>query len=335
MLTPDFFTPVTVPPGEAPRLFIIVDTEEEFDWSAPFSRASVGVTAIQEAGRLQQAVAPFGLKPTYVVDYPVASTPSSAEKLAAFAHAGECRIGAHLHPWVTPPFDEPLVPAMSYGCNLGEPIERAKIHTLTRTISTTMGIQPRIFKAGRYGLGQSSVKILESLGYDMDASVIPHMDFRGESGPSFLGFTPRPAVFGNARRMLELPCTTGFIGTARSAGEWLHGMASSAVMQPLKAVGILSRTGLLNKVMLSPEGNTLDEMKALTRALFGDGLRTFALTFHSPSLQPGCTPYVRTTADRDAFVTTIQRYCDFFFGELNGQPTTAEELFEQLGAAGA
>ena len=328
MLTPDVFTPINVPVSTAPQLFIIVDTEEEFDWSAPFSRESVSVTAIQEVGRLQKTVAPYGLKPTYVVDYPVAATSSSAETLGAFALAGECRIGAHLHPWVTPPFDEPLVPEMSFGCNLGEPIERAKIQTLTDTITAQFRVRPRVYKAGRYGLGATTVSILESLGYDVDTSVIPHMDFRAESGPSFLGFSPKPAVFGNARRMLELPCTTGFIGSARSMGEGLHSVASSAALEPLRAVGILARSGLLNRVMLSPEGNRLDEMKALTRALHRDGLRTFALTFHSPSLKPGCTRYVKTGADRDAFLDTIDRYCDFFFSEMNGRATTAEELFE-------
>jgi hypothetical protein len=328
MLTTDVFTLIDVPASSAPQLFIIVDTEEEFDWSAPFSRESVGVTAIQEVGRLQKTVAPYGLKPTYVVDYPVASTSSSVDMLGAFADAGECRIGAHLHPWVTPPFDEPLVPKMSFGCNLGQPIERAKIENLTATIAARLKVRPRVFKAGRYGLGTSTVSILESLGYDVDTSVIPHMDFRGESGPSFLGFSPKPAVFGNARRMLELPCTTGFTGAARRMGESLHGVASSAALVPLRAVGILARSGLLNRVMLSPEGNTLDEMKALTRALHADGLRTFALTFHSPSLKPGCTRYVKTGADRDAFLGTIDRYCDFFFSEMNGSATTAEELFD-------
>ena len=328
MLTTDAFTPITVPATSAPQLFIIVDTEEEFDWSAPFSRESVAVTAIQEVGRLQRTVAPYGLKPTYVIDYPVAATSSSVETLGGFAHAGECRIGAHLHPWVTPPFDEPLVPKMSFGCNLGQPIERAKIQQLTDTIAARLKVRPRVFKAGRYGLGTTTVSILESLGYDVDTSVIPHMDFRAESGPSFLGFSPAPSVFGTARRLLELPCTTGFTGAARRMGETLHGLASSAALEPLRAVGILARSGVLNRVMLSPEGNTLDEMKALTRALHRDGLRTFALTFHSPSLKPGCTRYVTSEAGRDAFLDTINRYCDFFFTEMNGRPTTAEELFD-------
>ena len=110
MLTTDVFTPIDVPASTAPQLFIIVDTEEEFDWSAPFSRESVGVTAIQEVGSLQKTVAPYKLKPTYVVDYPVASTSSSVETLGAYANAGECRIGAHLHPWEIDP-DQPRLQA--------------------------------------------------------------------------------------------------------------------------------------------------------------------------------------------------------------------------------
>jgi hypothetical protein len=329
-MKPSFFAPIAEPPSSRPKLFVVVDTEEEFDWSAPFARENVSVTAIQEVGRLQRIVAPYGLKPTYVVDYPVASTSASSATLGEIAHRGECRIGAHLHPWVTPPFDEPLVPAMSFGCNLGPAIEGQKIAHLKDAIVRNMAVQPRVYKAGRYGFGETTAEILEAQGFTIDASVVPHMDFTSESGPSFSGFTPRPGKFGRSRPMLELPCTTGFIGTVRTMGESVHRAASAEWLKPTRAIGILARTGLLNKVMLSPEGNTLDEMRALTRALHDDGLRTFAMTFHSPSLKPGCTRYVRTTAERDAFLGTIDKYCDFFFGELGGKPTTADELYEEL-----
>ena len=91
MLKPSFFTPISEPAGRQARLFIVVDTEEEFDWSAPFARENVSVTAIQEVGRLQRVVARYGLKPTYVVDYPVAATAASSAALATIAHQGECR----------------------------------------------------------------------------------------------------------------------------------------------------------------------------------------------------------------------------------------------------
>ena len=52
-LSPAFFSPVSNGIDQRPQLFVVVDTEEEFDWSQPFSRANVSVSAIDEIGRLQ------------------------------------------------------------------------------------------------------------------------------------------------------------------------------------------------------------------------------------------------------------------------------------------
>src|SRR5260221_6316145 len=100
-LLPDFLTPARQLRAGPPQLFVVVDTEEEFDWSAPYSRDNVSVTAIDEVGRLQAVLARFGVTPTYVIDYPVASTTSSAERLAGLARNVDCHIGAHLHPLVS------------------------------------------------------------------------------------------------------------------------------------------------------------------------------------------------------------------------------------------
>lgn len=321
-------TPVSQPPTDAPQLFVVVDTEEEFDWSAPFSREAVGVTAIAEVGRLQAILAPYRITPTYVVDYPIAATDFSARRLSELAKAGDCHIGAHLHPWVNPPHLEALSARTSYACNLGASLEHDKIERLTEAIGVGIGVVPRAYKAGRYGFGATTARIVEQLGFDVDLSVNPHMDFSSDGGPTFEAFEPVPFVFGHSRRLLELPCTTGFIGTARRFGRPLHRAASK--LETFRGVGVLARSGALNKVMLSPEGNTFTEMRALTETLYrSDGVRTFALTLHSPSLKPGCTEYVRTAADRDAFLATIDRYCEFFCGTLDGVPTTPAGLYDQ------
>ncbi len=329
-MSPSFLTPAALPSDVRPHLCVVVDTEEEFDWTAPLTREAVDTSAIADTWRLQDVLRPYGLKPTYVIDYPVATTQASADTLAEIARRGECQIGAHVHPWVNPPYTEPVTPPNSYGCNLGEDLERSKIRVLTEAIGEHLGCQARIFKAGRYGFGATTARILEDLDYHVDLSVNPHMDFRGDGGPVFYGIDPVPATFGVRRRLLELPCTTAFIGLARRAGEALHRAASSRWLAPLRAVGVLSKSGVLNKVMLSPEGNTLDEMTRLSDALLADGVRVFSLTFHSPSLKPGCTPYVRTAADRDALLRTIDRYCDYFLGRLNGVASTPDDLYRQL-----
>ena len=316
--------PLRLPPGTPPMLFVIVDTEEAFDWSAPLSREAVDVSAIAELWRLQEICGRYGITPTYVIDFPVAATPSSAATLAELAHRGECRIGAHLHPWVNPPYDEPLRPAMSYACNLPAGLEREKIARLKETIVERLDVEPRVYKAGRYGFGPTTAAALDSLDFDVDVSINPRMDFSADGGPDFEHYDAFPFMFENG--LLELPCTTGFTGAARGLGSTLHRAASSKWLEPLRAVGILARGGVVNKVMLSPEGSSLDEMCSLTDCLFDDGVRTFALTLHSPSLKPGCTPYVRTPEQLGRFLQTIDSYCEYFFGVRGGVASTPADL---------
>jgi hypothetical protein len=324
------FEPIRFSTSQPPELHVVVDTEEEFDWSAPFSRDAVSVTAIAELPRLQAVLEPYGVRPTYVIDYPVAATPASAAMLRELSSAGRCDVGAHLHPWVSPPYSEPLGPKTSYACNLGLDLELDKILRLKEAIVEHVGVTPRVYKAGRYGFGPTTAEALEALDFDVDASVNPRMDFTADGGPSFEHFRPEPAFFGKRRRLLELPCTTDYIGAARRIGPALHRAASAPALERFRAVGLLARSGALNKVMLSPEGNTLEEMRALTARLHADGVRTFALTLHSPSLKPGCTRYVASAGERDAFLGAIDRYCDYFFGALGGVASTPARLFDRL-----
>src|SRR5262249_36102080 len=155
------------------------------------------------------------------------------------------------------PADEALSAPMSYGFNLDGDLEREKIGRLTKAVTDGIGVKPRVYKAGRYGFGKSSARTLEDLGFDVDVSVNPHMDFTHDGGPSSVGFDARPWWFGGGRRMLEVPCTTAFRGLARRLGEPLHRTASAPWLASLRAVGVLARSGTLNRVMLSPEGSTL------------------------------------------------------------------------------
>jgi hypothetical protein len=67
-------------------------------------------------------------------------------------------------------------------------------------------------------------------------------------------------------------------------------------------------------------------MRRLTLSLSQRGLRTFTFSLHSPSVMPGCTPYVRTATERDKFLDTCRRYFQFFRDELGGESLTTAEL---------
>lgn len=89
-------------PGHAPVLLVVVDTEEEFDWSKPFDRESRGVTSIVANERVHEIYDRFGLRPTYCIDQCIAENHDAVRFLSQMLNADKCQIGTHLHPWVTP-----------------------------------------------------------------------------------------------------------------------------------------------------------------------------------------------------------------------------------------
>lgn len=323
--------PADLPTGHAPVLAVIVDTEEEFDWSKPLSRTNRGVTAIERLEASHEAVYdPLRLKPAYVIDHPVAATPSSARILRRLQDEGRCEVGTHLHPWVNPPDAEIVTSTTSYAGNLPPELEHAKLSLLTDVIADAMGHRPVLYKAGRYGAGPNTGQILASLGYRMDASVVPWMSFGDDGGPDFRAIPVRPYWFGPKQDLLELPLTSGFCGLLRGFGPRLHRPITRPLGMRLHAPGILARTRLFERVRLSPEGCTLAEMQRLTRTLMRDGVRVFTLTYHSPSVAVGHTPYVRTEAQLRAFLATIRDYATWFRDSLGGAFRTPSEIRTML-----
>jgi hypothetical protein len=140
---------LTPPAAWPPTLVVVIDTEEEFDWTAPFQLANTAVTNAGFQPLAQSIFDSHGLVPTYVIDYPVASKPAAVAVLGTFAAEGRREIGAHLHPWVNPPAEGLVDVRHSYPGNLPAAIERRKLTALTEAIAGGFGARPRVHKAGR------------------------------------------------------------------------------------------------------------------------------------------------------------------------------------------
>lgn len=314
------------PAGLPPLLLVVIDTEEEFDWSRPHDRASRSVNCIPEQGRAQELFARHGIVPTYVVDHPVAATPSSAAIFRAWAADGSCIVGAHLHPWVNPPDREEVNARNSYPGNLPPELEREKLRILTEVIADNIGVRPVIYKAGRYGLGPNSPDILTDLGYEIDLSVVPATDFGADGGPDFRGLPHDPYWFGRDGRLFEVPLTRGFPGRLNGWGEAVYGAADSAIGRRLRMPGMLSRLGLVERIALTPEGISLADASRLVDHLLRQGRRVFTYAYHSSSLLPGGSPYVQTDEGRQRFLDKMDGFLNYFMNELGGRGTTPFEL---------
>jgi hypothetical protein len=317
---------------DRPTLLVVVDTEEEFDWSAGFDRANTGVAHMREIERFQGVCDEFGVRPVYVVDHPIATQEESAAPLRAILARGGCEVGAHLHPWVTPPFDEEVNARNSYPGNLPRELERAKIAALVRAIRDGLGVRPLSYKAGRYGFGPNTAALLVEHGFEVDLSPFPPFDLGEDGGPDWSGAPVEPFWL-EGGRLLSIPTTGGYVGWASGAGPAAFRLASRPALRRARLPGILARLGAVERLHLSPEGYAPEHHRRITRSLLARGVRVFTFALHSPSVLPGCTPYVRNDAELLRFLDACRRYFEFFLAELGGRSETAIEVRRRLAAA--
>lgn len=313
---------------DQPVLSVVIDTEEEFDWAKPHSRESTGTAALKNIDHVQDIFDFFGVVPCYVVDYPVATHSEHNEKLRGIHADGRCVIGAHLHPWVNPPHSEPVNRHNSFPGNLDKALELEKLTVLTDEIEKAFGERPKCYKAGRYGIGINSIESLESLGYRVELSPTPGFDYSCEEGPDFSHYSNRPFRYGNGS--LCLPCTGGFIGRFGEKSPKIYEWATAGIISPFRVPGILARLGLLERIRLSPEGYTLEELIRLTEFLLNQGVKFFTLSFHSPSVEDGRTPYVQNREELKGFLNTIHDYLTSFKSDIGGRFSDPLRILNEL-----
>ncbi|UVO54012.1 WalW protein [Sphingomonas sp. SUN039] len=307
-----------VPPSEDARLHLpdsfgtrfamFGDAEEEFDWNGPFRRESTSTATIRALPEANARFRAAGLDPCWMVDWPVVDNPDSGTIMRELVASGECTVGTQLHPWVSPPFEEEVTRRNSYTCNLPYDLQREKLRRLTDRIEEVTGARPTAYRAGRYGVGRHTASLLREFGYALDVSVRSCFDYRSQGGPNFSRHPLWPWKVGDG--LYELPLSTAYTG---HFNRWPGLYLAESIR------GTLARTGLLARIPLTPEGVPLADALEAIEALLGEGHRLFSLSFHTPSLVPGHTPYVRDAAD----LATFWRWWDGVFDRFAARGVTA------------
>jgi hypothetical protein len=113
-------------------------------------------------------------------------------------------------------------------------------------------------------------------------------------------------------------------------GEKAAWLFDSPGAERLHVPGVLARTGLVARSKLTPEGTPAAEQCRLLAAMARRGHRIFSLTYHSPSLEPGHTPYVRDEAALARFLRDIEQVLTFFRDEMGGRFTTLSAVYRDF-----
>ena len=160
----------------------------------------------------------------------------------------------------------------------------------------------------RHQFGPNTRPLLAERGYRIDSSVRARYDYRADGGPDF-------RAVGNAAYrvdgLVELPFTTVYAGALRRQGG--------------------AGYDLLGRVSLTPEEMPVADALQAIEVAVAAGERLLILSFHSPSLEPGHTPYVRNADDLAQFWA----WWEAVFARLDRLGVRAAGLDEVIAASGA
>lgn len=298
------------------KVFITIDTEED-DWGVYRSTGST-TDNILLLPLLQDLFDRYGAVPTYLINYPVAQDSRARSLLSGFFEKGRCDLGTHCHPWNTPPFEEEIGESASMLCNLPYDLVMKKIETLHEAIRNSFFIEPRCFRAGRWGFGPGAAKAIHHLGYEVDTSVTPFVNWEKQDGPNF-SKSPNDAYRFNPDDilsiqtdgpMLEVPPTIGFHQRATKLCSFFYRNILANPLAQWKIIGLLERMNILNFCWLSPE---LFDSREMIRLAQRHQTRTSFLnmSFHSTSLLPGKSPFVRNAEELGNFLKRIEEFLQF------------------------
>lgn len=312
------------------KLVITIDTEED-NWD-DYSPSSTKISHMERLRRAQDLFDELGYRPTYLITYPMATTDEAIRFFTDTASSGRCEVGAHCHPWNTPPFEEETTPVNSMLSNLPPGLQFRKIRNLHEAIEKNLGINATSFRCGRWGYSNKVAETLLRLGYKVDTSITAFTDWSAYHGPDFSSMPPDPFrfspsdIFTEDREgpMLEVPATVGFLQSNFSRSNSILKTIKNTPLRRLRLEGIMYRAGMLNRVSLSPELADSSSMIALTETMMRGGYLIANMFFHSPSLKEGLSPFVASRADEANFLKSIREYLSFSV-ESGIEPITLSE----------
>jgi hypothetical protein len=274
-------------------LLITIDTEVDKNpaWrvSSPASFQSV-VEGIPEI--FTPLFDRYGAKPTYFLSPEVIENPECVRVLASLGDRAE--LATHLHAEFAEP-ERSIFPHNMSGSSAdalqrqySSAVEAAKLEWLTERFVDAFGYAPTAFRAGRYGMSDSTLGILAALGYVVDSSVTPGLRWNYDEGVVDYRQWSVGArrVETNGGPIIEIPVSI------------LPGSALSPFIQHAPALirRIVGRIGgeRAGFRWLRPSWSNGER---LVRYVDDSPESVLNLMFHSMEIIPGASPYASTAAE--------------------------------------
>jgi hypothetical protein len=302
-----------------PIYFIVsIDTECDKmpDWSVrhPLQFRSI-VDGIPRL--LQPVFSKHGVKPTYLLSPEVIRDTVSARTLQSLGDGAE--LGTHLHgEFIEPDKISSPQGTFAFQCDYPADVEFEKMRNLTNLFTETFGYRPRSFRAGRFGIGRSTLKTLDDLEYWVDSSILPFKKITTQTAYNNYYYYPVKAFFPDYNNyrlpvdfqhagVLELPMTVHSSFYMRTPRLFGAPVASNRLIEA--AFSKLLGRHQMKTYTLRPSSYSPDVMQRVMNAhiqLHSKDEPVFLnMMFHSNEIVEQASPVCQSSEDVERFLKRL------------------------------
>ncbi|WP_067709305.1 deacetylase [Erwinia sp. ErVv1] len=309
-----------------PAFIITIDTEGDNLWRN--RSGNVTTKNAQYLARFQQISEKYAFKPTWLTNYEMAIDPVYIDFARDVIARGQGEVGMHLHAWNSPPVSPLTDDDWRFQPYLIEyPAEemRSKVVYMTDLLEETFQTKMLSHRAGRWAFNEAYARLLIELGYRVDCSVTPRVNWtfspgapQGQGGTDYTHF-PRDAYYldindisrpGNSP-LLEVPMTTyykhsGLMNSLKQGYDKLRGKQRSPSVYWLR-----------------PTGGNAQQMIAVAEKTLAQGADYVEFMLHSSEFMPDGSPTFKNEGDIDRLYDDLETLFSWLHHRTQGM-TLAE-----------
>lgn len=309
------------------NVLITLDVEEEGLFSGRYQRRSPGVTNIPSLRRLAPLSDELGFPLTLLCSYAVFADSGACRVLEEMRDAHGAEIGAHLHHWSTPPFENDEL------FTSGEPVRtdkmdrdllEARLVSLLEAGARFQGAPLTSFRMGRWDLKNILFPMLSEHGILADSSICPLRAYKA-GADHFLAPSQPYWALGRQMPFLEIPITQVPLFQGLPA-YWQKKFAGSPRRDNFHFLAALSGSPFWHGDLV---------MRLCVRLLRLRRQDVLCVFWHSTEIVAGGSPHV---PDEAAVDKVLKRIFSFFTWLKNNVPVrgmTMTGLFHEAWKSGA
>jgi hypothetical protein len=285
------------------KFIITVDVEADNQWK----NNNIGLENVKSLPHFQLLCEKYGFKPTYLLSYEVVEG-ANIDNLKDWENRGVAEIGSHLHPWTTPPYSKNHnINIHTYPHELEEDNLVNKLESLTNIIKEKFNKQPISFRAGRWGFDERVAEKIKRLGYEIDCSVTPKINWQktvgdhnknGGSDFRFNSIYPH-----DIQGILEVPMTILFTGLLKKENSKIAQLFLRLPESFFKKV--VNRLFFKQKWLRIFSNSSTKDWEMIYKSAQENNLPVLEFMIHSSELMIGGSPYSK---DKKSF--------DFIYNQL-------------------